>query len=53
MAVPIVCRETTAELLRVLTYPKLKLTPTERDVLLAEDPSRRPLSYRKRSQCFR
>lgn len=36
MAIPVVCRETTAELLRVLTYPKFKLTPTERDLLLAE-----------------
>ena len=36
VAVPVVCRETTAELLRVLSYPKFELTPTERDLLLAE-----------------
>ena len=33
---PVVCRETAAELLRVLAYPKFQLTPTERDPLLAE-----------------
>ncbi|HJU20628.1 MAG TPA: PIN domain-containing protein, partial [Stellaceae bacterium] len=36
LAIPIVCRETTAELLRALAYPKFKLTPIERDLLLAE-----------------
>ena len=36
VAIPVLCRETTAELLRVLAYPKFKLTPTERDLLLAE-----------------
>lgn len=36
IAIPVVCRETTAELLRVLAYPKFELTPTERDLLLAE-----------------
>ena len=36
MAIPVVCRETTAELLRVLAYPQFKLTPTERDLLLGE-----------------
>lgn len=33
---PIVCRETTAELLRVLAYPKFKLTASEREVLLGD-----------------
>ena len=33
---PIVCRETTAELLRVLTYPKFRLDAAERDALLAD-----------------
>jgi putative PIN family toxin of toxin-antitoxin system len=33
---PLVCKETTEELLRVLTYPKFKLTSLERDVLLAD-----------------
>jgi uncharacterized protein len=33
---PLVCRETTEELLRVLTYPKFKLTSQERDELLAD-----------------
>jgi uncharacterized protein len=36
VVVPVVCRETTTELLRVLSYPKFELTPTERDQLLAE-----------------
>lgn len=36
MAIPVICRETTAELLRVLAYPKFQLTPSERDLLLAE-----------------
>ena len=31
-----ICGETTAELLRVLAYPKFQLTPTERDLPLAE-----------------
>jgi len=35
-AVPVVCRETAAELLRVLTYPKLRLDATERETLLAD-----------------
>ena len=34
--VPLVSRETTAELLRVLTYPKFRLAPAERQDLLAE-----------------
>lgn len=34
--IPIVCRETADELLRVLTYPKFKLTAIERDLLLAD-----------------
>jgi len=33
---PLVCKETTEELLRVLTYPKFKLTAQERDELLAD-----------------
>ena len=33
---PIVCRETVAELLRVLAYPKFRLDQAERDALLAE-----------------
>jgi len=33
---PLVCRQTVAELLRVLGYPKFKLTPSEREDLLAE-----------------
>jgi putative PIN family toxin of toxin-antitoxin system len=36
VVVPVVCRETTAELLRVLSYPKFELTRTERGLLLAE-----------------
>jgi uncharacterized protein len=34
--IPVVCRETTAELLRVLTYPKFRLGAMEREVLLAD-----------------
>ena len=34
--IPVVCRETTAELIRVLAYPKFRLTPAEREVLLAD-----------------
>ena len=34
-AIPIVCRETVAELLRVLTYPKFRLNAAEREILLA------------------
>jgi uncharacterized protein len=34
--IPIVCRETAAELLRVLAYPKFRLSATEREVLLGE-----------------
>ncbi len=33
---PIICRETTAELLRVLTYPKFRLGAADRDALLAD-----------------
>jgi putative PIN family toxin of toxin-antitoxin system len=33
---PIVCRETTTELLRVLTYPKFRLDAAAREALLAE-----------------
>ncbi len=33
---PIVCRETAAELLRVLAYPKFRLTTADRETLLAE-----------------
>ncbi len=33
---PILCRETAAELLRVLAYPKFRLDGAERDALLAE-----------------
>jgi putative PIN family toxin of toxin-antitoxin system len=36
VAIPVVCRETTVELLRVLAYPKFELAPSERDLLLAE-----------------
>ncbi|HEX7390784.1 MAG TPA: PIN domain-containing protein, partial [Acidiphilium sp.] len=35
-ATPIVCRETATELVRVLGYPKFRLTPSEREVLLAD-----------------
>ncbi len=34
--VPIVCRETAAELVRVLGYPKFKLTEAERETLLGD-----------------
>lgn len=33
---PVVCRETASELLRVLTYPKFKLTESEQEELLAD-----------------
>ncbi len=33
---PILCRETTAELLRVLHYPKFKLTQSDREALLQD-----------------
>lgn len=33
---PVVCKETAAELIRVLAYPKFKLTPDERKDLLAD-----------------
>lgn len=31
---PLVCRETTEELLRILAYPKFRLTPAEQQALL-------------------
>ncbi len=34
--VPLVCRETTTELLRVLGYPKFKLTPAEQKILIGD-----------------
>jgi len=34
--VPVVCRDTTAQLLRVLAYPKFKLTALEQEELLAD-----------------
>ena len=34
--IPIVCRETVAELLRVLAYPKFRLDAAEREALLAD-----------------
>lgn len=34
--VPVVCRETAAELLRVLAYPKFKLNKAEQEELLAD-----------------
>ena len=34
--IPLVCRETADELIRVLCYPKFRLDDTERDCLLAE-----------------
>ncbi len=34
--VPIVCRETTAELLRVLVYPKFRLAKIDREALLQD-----------------
>lgn len=33
---PLVCRETAAELLRVLAYPKFKLSRPEQEQLLAD-----------------
>ncbi|MGH7119003.1 MAG: PIN domain-containing protein [Acetobacteraceae bacterium] len=33
---PLVCRETAAELSRVLAYPKFRVTPVERDLLFPE-----------------
>lgn len=33
---PLLCAQTVEELLRVLAYPKFKLTPQERDELLAD-----------------
>jgi putative PIN family toxin of toxin-antitoxin system len=36
LVVPLVCRETVTELLRVLTYPKFQLSSEERDTLLAD-----------------
>ena len=33
---PLLCAQTVEELLRVLAYPKLKLTPEEREELLAD-----------------
>ncbi len=33
---PVVCRETTAELLRVLAYPKFRLAPADRMALLED-----------------
>ena len=35
-AIPIVCRETVAELLRVLAYPKFRLNAADRELLLAD-----------------
>lgn len=45
--IPIVCRETVDELLRVLTYPKFRLNAEDREVLLADylpfaEPTRLP-----------
>ena len=34
--VPIVCHDTASELLRVLAYPKFRLTAAERDILLGD-----------------
>jgi putative PIN family toxin of toxin-antitoxin system len=34
--IPIMCRETVTELLRVLAYPKFRLTDAERDALLGD-----------------
>jgi len=34
--IPLLCRETTAELLRVLAYPKFRLDRTERESLLED-----------------
>ncbi len=35
-AVPIACRETITELQRVLLYPKFRLTPADREILLGD-----------------
>lgn len=35
-AVPLACRETTRELLRVLTYPKFRLAEADREALLGD-----------------
>lgn len=34
--VPVICRETAAELLRVVSYPKFRLDAAERDLLLGD-----------------
>jgi putative PIN family toxin of toxin-antitoxin system len=34
--VPLVCKDTVSELLRVLAYPKFKLTQQEQEILLAD-----------------
>ncbi len=34
--VPVVCQVTASELIRVLAYPKFRLTPADRDILLAD-----------------
>lgn len=34
--IPVVCRETVAELIRVLTYPKFRLTRPEQEALLSD-----------------
>jgi putative PIN family toxin of toxin-antitoxin system len=36
LVIPVVCHETVAELLRVLTYPKFRLNAEDREVLLAD-----------------
>jgi putative PIN family toxin of toxin-antitoxin system len=36
VVLPVVCRETVAELLRVLAYPKFRLDASDRDLLLAD-----------------
>ncbi len=36
IAIPVVCRDTTDELLRVLGYPKFRLSATERRILLED-----------------
>jgi len=33
---PVLCKHTAAELMRVLAYPKFKLTPEDRDKLLPD-----------------
>ncbi|MBX7246231.1 MAG: putative toxin-antitoxin system toxin component, PIN family [Candidatus Sumerlaeaceae bacterium] len=35
-AIPVVCAETVSELLRVLSYPKFRLTPGEQEILLGD-----------------